>query len=154
MVNENMVFKLAPTGVGAEVSLSSLEWGVITQIDGKKTVREIARILALTLDETIEIIGVLRKKGLIFFDHEAEAETAYVSSKIIKEITDKLMQYIGPVAQYLISDVFTEMNLTADKLPIDRLPEFIELLSDEIDDDQKKINFQREMLGLMKEIKR
>ena len=64
------------------------------------------------------------------------------------------MRYIGPVAQYLINDVLTELNLTADKLSKDRLPEFIELLSDEISDENKKIKFQREMLNLIKEVKK
>ncbi|MCD6375611.1 MAG: hypothetical protein J7L94_08800 [Caldisericaceae bacterium] len=154
MVNENMVFKLAPTGVGSEISLSSLEWGVITQIDGVKTVKEIAGNLALTLEETYQIIASLRKKGLIFFDHQVDVKVEYVNEKVLKKITDRLMRYIGPVAQYLINDVLTELNLTADKLSKDRLPEFIELLSDEISDENKKIKFQREMLNLIKEVKK
>lgn len=147
-----MVFKLAPTGVGTEISLSSLEWGVITQIDGVKTVKEIAGNLALTLDETFQIISSLRKKGLIFFDHQVDVKVEYVNEAVLKKVTDKLMRYIGPVAQYLITDVLTELNLTPDKLPKERLPEFIELLSDEISDENKKINFQREMLSLIKQM--
>lgn len=154
MVNENMVFKLSPTGVGTEISLSSLEWGVITQIDGVKTVKEIAGNLALTLEETFQIIGSLRKKGLIFFDHQVDVKVEYVNEAIIKKITEKLMRYIGPVAKYLINDTLVELNLTADKLPVDRLPEFVEHLSDEISDEGKKINFQREMLSLIKQMKK
>ena len=135
-----------------EISLSSLEWGVITQIDGQKTVREIARNLALTLEETYQLIGSLRKKGLIYFDHEVETRVEYVSERFLKKITEKLTSYVGPVAQYLTHDILTELNIEMDKLPKNRAPEFIELLSDEISDEKKKINFQREMLTLLKEL--
>ncbi len=152
MVNENMVFKLAAKGTSKEISLSSIEWGVITQIDGEKTVGEIARNLALSPEEAFDVVDSLQKKGLIFFDHEVETKIDFVDERFIKKINDKLVKYIGPVAQYLINDMLAELKVEDKKLPKERVPEFIELLSDEITDEKKKVNFQREMLSLLKEL--
>ncbi|MHB2155421.1 hypothetical protein ACX8XN_13660 [Calditrichota bacterium GD2] len=152
MINENMVFKLAAKSSGHEISLSSVEWGVITQIDGQKTVGEIAGNLALSLEEAFEVVNALRKKGLIFFDREIEVKEEVVGKPFLQKVNETLTKYIGPVAQYLIHDVLTELRLEEEKIPKSRLPEFIEILSDEISDEKKKVNFQREMLSLLKQL--
>ncbi|MHB2147550.1 hypothetical protein ACX8XP_00710 [Calditrichota bacterium LG25] len=152
MINENMVFKLAAKSSGHEISLSSVEWGVITQIDGQKTVGEIAGNLALSLEEAFEVVNALRKKGLIFFDREIEVKEEVVGKPFLQKVNETLTRYIGPVAQYLIHDVLTELRLEEEKIPRSRLPEFIEILSDEISDEKKKVNFQREMLSLLKQL--
>ncbi|WP_456442575.1 hypothetical protein [Caldithrix abyssi] len=152
MINENMVFKLAAKSSGHEISLSSVEWGVITQIDGQKTVGEIAGNLALSLEEAFEVVNALRKKGLIFFDREIEVKEEVVGKPFLQKVNETLTRYIGPVAQYLIHDVLTELRLEEEKIPKSRLPEFIEILSDEISDEKKKVNFQREMLSLLKQL--
>ncbi|APF17974.1 hypothetical protein [Caldithrix abyssi] len=152
MINENMVFKLAAKSSGHEISLSSVEWGVITQIDGEKTVGEIAGNLALSLEEAFEVVNALRKKGLIFFDREIEVKEEVVGKPFLQKVNETLTKYIGPVAQYLIHDVLTELRLEEENIPKSRLPEFIEILSDEISDEKKKVNFQREMLSLLKQL--
>ncbi len=152
MVNENMVFKLALSGGASDISLSSVEWGIITQIDGIKTVGEIAKNLALTLDEAFAIFNSLRKKGLIYFDHEIEISVELVDEQFIKKVQDRLIKYIGPVAQYVITDVLQELKVEDNQIPKTQVPEFIEMLSEEISDEKKKINFQREMLKLLREL--
>lgn len=61
-----------------------------------------------------------------------------------------LVKIIGPVAPFVIEDVLSDINLSRTKYPSERVAELIELISDEIHDEVKKIKFQSEMLEFIK----
>ncbi len=152
MSSENVIFKLRADQLPKEVTLSSMEWAVITQIDGKRTVDDIARNLAMHVDEAVKIFEALAEKGLIVQSHVKEKRVERLSDSALKRIEKILTTYIGPVAVYVLKDAINELQTSDGHLLKDQLPELIELLSDEISDEKKNIQFQKEMLNFLKEL--
>ncbi len=149
-LNKNAVCRLVAGKMPGEVSLNSMEWAVITQIDGERTVAEIARKLSFSLNEALPIFNALLDKGLIEVSEIKSDEIEFVPVSFFNRLEKILIQFIGPVATYVINDTLIELNAQRTKYPKTMVPELIELLSDEISDESKKIEFQKQMLNLLK----
>lgn len=150
-LSENAVCRLSTGKIPGEVSLNSMEWAVITQIDGERSVAEIAKKLTFSSSEAISIFQTLLSKGLIEIVEIKEHQIKEVPPTFFDKVEKILVQFIGPVAVYVINDTLLELNADRDHYPKAMVPELIELLSDEISDDTKKIQFQKKMLDLMRE---
>ncbi len=150
-LNKFAVCQLVAGKIPGEVTLNSMEWAIITQIDGEHTVQQIAQKLTFSDAEAIMIFNSLLSKGLIEIVAVKEPELKTVPSAFFTQLEKILIRYIGPVAVYVINDSLLELNASREKFPKTLAPELIELLSDEISDDAKKIQFQKEMLHLIKE---
>ncbi len=151
--HEYVVFGLSKTKSPTEVTLRSSEWAIITQIDGQKSILEIAQVLAMTLDEAFDLFNGLYQKGLIDIVSTQKIKETCVPEEFFDRLQTELTQIIGPVAPFVIEDVLWNMDSKKEALPITRLPELIETISEEIPDDKKKLVFQQQMLTLMKEYK-
>jgi len=150
-VNENVVFSLAQDKSPAEVTLRSTDWAVITQIDGHKTVAEIASILALTMEEAVVHFTWLYDKGLLKYVSSDMGGEKVLPPVIFEKLENELMQILGPVAPYVIDDVLWTMEVKRSDFKLNKLAELIESISDEIEDEDKKLIFQQKMLLLIQE---
>ncbi|MGD9897607.1 MAG: hypothetical protein AB7T22_00640 [Calditrichaceae bacterium] len=146
----HVVFGLTGSKSPAEVTLRSAEWAVITQVDGNKSVDDIAQVLALTEEEAIGLFIGLYEKGLIEIQSTEKPLTKLVNHEFFENLEKELMAVIGPVAPFLIEDTLLEMGEDKDKFMVERIPDLIETISDEINDDGKKIKFQSVMLNYIK----
>ncbi len=151
-VTESGIFTIATGKSPSDVSLRSAEWAIITQIDGSKTIGEIALALAMTLEEAIDTFSGLVEKGLITFISTENLEESYLPPVFFENLEDQLTKIIGPVAPFILEDTLWSLDLKKEKFKAEKLAELIEAISDEIMDDSKKIDFQQIMLGLMKEL--
>lgn len=149
-LNKNAICRLVTGKMPGEVSLNSMEWAIITQIDGERTIDEIARKLTFSLPEALQIFNALLDKGLIEISKVKEIEIKAVSPKFFNQLEKILIKFIGPVAIYVINDSLMELDAERSKFPKTMAPELIELLSEEISDETKKIEFQKQMLTLLK----
>jgi len=153
-VNENVVFCLAQDKSPAEVTLRSTDWAVITQIDGHKTVAEIASVLALTMEEAVVHFTWLYDKGLLKYVSSVMGNEKLLSPFIFDKLENELTQILGPVAPYVIDDVLWAMEVKRSEFKLNKLAELIESISDEIEDENKRLVFQEKMLLLMQEANR
>jgi hypothetical protein len=151
-IKNNQIYVLAKDKSPTDVKLKSSEWAIITQVDGEKTVKEIAETLALKDEEAFALFEGLIEKGLIGLYGDSNPEEQFVSDKFFEVLKKEFIDVVGPVAPFIISDVFLENELKKDKLKQEMIPELIELLSDEITDEKKKVKFQQKMLNYLKEI--
>lgn len=149
-LNKHAVCCLVAGKMPGEVSLNSMEWAVITQIDGERTVEDIAKKLTFSLPEAIQIFNSLIDKGLIEVAKIKEIKIQTVSPAFFNQLEKILITFIGPVATYVINDTLMELNAERSKFPETMVPELVELLSEEISDEAKKIEFQKQMLNLLK----
>lgn len=86
------VFNISPSGSANTVSLKPLEWQVLTQINGERSVIEIGEILGLHEFEVAKIIYSLTTAGLL---HEiTDAKVAY------REIVDDT--FLSPSLRLLL----------------------------------------------------
>jgi len=76
----------------------------------------------------------------------------YVNEDFFIKVESVLVNYIGPVAPYVINDGLLELNEEKDKFLKENVPLLIESLSQEIIDDTKRVKFQQEMLKVIKDL--
>ena len=57
--DEQVIFKLASNKSPSDLTLRSSEWAVITQVDGKRSIVEIAEVLAMASDEAVNLFNGL-----------------------------------------------------------------------------------------------
>ncbi len=151
--NEYYVFALSRDKSPSEVTLRSAEWAIITQIDGQKTVGEIANILAMSYEEAINYFVGLYDVSLLRLITTRKSEKHIVPDSFFETLENELTRIIGPVAPYLIDDTLWNLDLIKENFIAEKVPQLIEAISDEIPDEEKRIAFQQVMLELIKELK-
>lgn len=149
VIHDDMVFRVSTKRSPSEMKLKSLEWAIVTQLNGEKSVSQIGEILALNNDETHELFERLEKAGLLELV-ESSGNDPYVSAELFAEVEYRLTYYLGPVAAILIEDMLRELKRSKANLDKRQLPQLVELLAMEISSPEKRVEFQREMLQKLK----
>ncbi len=151
VLDKYTVFSLSREKSPSEVTLRSAEWAVITQLDGHKTVEEIADRLSFSIDEALDLFSGLLSKGLVDFVSRKNLKLSLVPIDFFKHVEEELVRIIGPVATFVIDDVLWAMGEKKETFLTDKVAELIEAITEEIPDDNKKLVFQKKMLELIKE---
>ncbi len=151
--HEHVVFALSKGKSPTDVTLRSAEWAVITQIDGHKTIADVAKVLALNLDEALNLFNGLYEKELIEIVSTTRLKEDIAPTQFFSNLETELTAVIGPVAPFVIEDALWAIEGSKEAFLLERLPELIETISEEIPDDEKKVMFQQRMLKVMKEVK-
>lgn len=128
------------------VKLKSTEWAVLTQMDGKKTVGEIADTLAMSEVEITAIIESLEEQSVIENIGSSTEVVEYIAPGFFDELQQILIRLIGPVAAIIIDDILIDMGKEKDNVEKENISIFVEAVSNEIDDEKKKLSFQQIML--------
>ena len=97
--------------------------------------------------DTLKInLEKLIKQGLI----EPVKRNLPVLDKIfLQALKINLSKVIGPMADFLIEEVVSEMELTAHGIPVHQAAELITTLSYEIPDEEKRIEFKKSMMDIL-----
>jgi hypothetical protein len=153
VTSSNAVYRLAARP-SADVQLRAEDWSVLTQLDGEKTIMEIAAASQLNELFTSKIICRLHELGLIELVAVQVAETSpvfdYVDESFVSRVEADLMQAIGPMASIVVDDCAEQMGYNRRELPKDAVPELIERLANEIPDTARRNKFQEAMLERMR----
>lgn len=145
--NNHVVFSVISSQAVTDAQLKSSEWAIVTQIDGSQTIAQIIEKLDLDEDDCLSTLYLLFQKKLIQIQKIQTADQIYVSEELFNKIEESLVKIIGPVANYLIEDVMWELNESRDKFDKEKVPMLIEAISQEINDEQKSVQFQQQMLN-------
>jgi hypothetical protein len=145
-----VLININPNNPPTESSLSSAEWQVITQVDGKKNLQNIMDSLKLEENRGLEIFYKLHQKDLIQIVVEQKNREEVAGEKFFFKLEEVLVKIIGPVAVYVINDVLWELSESREKFRKDNIPLLIESISSEITDEKKRMLFQKEMLDVIK----
>lgn len=148
-IHGKMVFRLSSRRSPKEVKLLHLEWAVVTQLDGEKTVDEIANVLALSFEESRQIFATLLKEGLLELVHMPE-DDRYLAPTVFDEIEYELTVLLGPVAGILLDEVMSTIGRTKDKFDKNTLPIFLDFLANHITDLEKRNKFQKNIFVKLK----
>lgn len=148
---KNMIFKLSSKRSPQEVSLKSLEWAVVTQLNGEKTIGQIGEILALNQDELEQIFARLTGEGLLEYVRSASPDES-PSPAFINNLERQFKYYVGPVADIILNDTLNDLKTSRQFLEKRQISLLVELLSFQISNPKKRFQFQRDMLNDMKEL--
>jgi|CXWK01.1.fsa_nt_gi hypothetical protein len=151
--SSSAIYRLAARP-SADVQLRAEDWSVLTQLDGEKTILEIAEASQLNELFTSKIISRLHELGLIELVAVQMAEPApaadFVDDGFIAAVEADLIQAIGPMASIVVEDCAEQMGHGRGSIPKDAVPELIERLANEIPDSARRTKFQEAMLERMR----
>lgn len=145
-----MIFVVNNEKTAEDNDLLHLEWAVVSQLDGRKTVRQIAENLALNPTEVEEIFKKLVSDDLLVLVNKPE-ENIIVPSEFIKLVNHEMTHLLGPVASVIIEDIMDMMRLNKENIDRRNLPNLIDLLTNQIDDPVKQIEFQKNIYPQIKQ---
>jgi len=153
--SSNAIYRLA-SRPSADVQLRAEDWSVLTQLDGEKTILEIADASQLNELFTSKIICRLYELGLIELVAVQVAEATPVVDAIdesfLRQVEADLMQAIGPMASIVVDDCAEQMGHGRSSIPKEAVPELVERLANEIADANRRNRFQESMLERMKDL--
>ncbi|MFZ0391606.1 MAG: hypothetical protein WAN36_14190 [Calditrichia bacterium] len=148
-INDSMVFRLNRGRSPGEIKLLNLEWAVITQLDGQKTVGKISDSLSLSLKEREEIFRKLINAGLLELVSQ-EKKQGSIDPKILDTIRHQLTTLVGPVADIIYEETFKEIRKPATEFSMNDLAILIDLLTSQIGSNDKKEQFQKNVYDQVK----
>jgi hypothetical protein len=150
-INEKMVFVVNNQQTPENSDLLHLEWAVISQLDGQKTVGQIADNLALNTAEIQEILKKLMDANLLI-QVDSNSEDDLIPGEFFKHLSHDMTYLLGPVASIVLEDVLEMMHMNKEKMSKSLLPSLIDLISNQIDDPVKQIEFQKRIYSKVKPI--
>jgi hypothetical protein len=129
-----------------EISLDADMIRLLIAIDENKSLHQIADEVGMKDDTLKKNVLKLLEQGLI----EAVKKDLPVMDKIfLQALKINLSQSIGPMANILIEEVVSEMELTAPEIPVHQAAELITALSHEIPDEKRRIEFKKSMMDIL-----
>lgn len=129
-----------------EIVLKSIQWKILSQIDGKKTIADIAQNTGLGVSDTMKVFYTLVKAGLLREAHPSEAESPAClvelpETPFMKVLKDDLTKAIGPVAPFIIRETAQEMGLDLLADDLEQKAALIETLSSKIPSETMSLQF-------------
>ena len=148
-----VVFKLSSGDVAGEINLKPEAWRILTQVNGVRTVADVAQSIGMDTVTVTQIVDMLYKSGIL----EVAAGSAPIPAETVdvaffKQVTTELARAMGPLAQIIIEDEVTNLNENMDDFPRDRIPDLVERVSAAIPDVKKRLAFQQIMLDTIRKL--
>lgn len=145
------VFNISPSGSTNTVSLKPIEWQVLAQVNGERSVIQIADILNLHEFEVAKIIYSLTTAGLL---HEVTDAKSIFREIVEESFFDRLTEYftevMGPIGPVIIDDEIRLLGEDRGAFPQDKAAELVERVSLEIADGGKRAQFQKQMVAVLR----
>ncbi len=143
-----LVFKQAIRGDLGKLSLNGQMLSVLMGFDGKKTLGQVAQQLGLNLATIRPIVAQLLKYKLV---ERVEVAVDTVDQDFISFLISQLSVAIGPLGGIVVEDGLEDLGFTKTNFPTHRTAELVNLLSQEIQREDKRIQFKQVMLKKIKE---
>jgi hypothetical protein len=129
-----------------EISLDADMIRLLIAIDENKSLYLIAEEVDMETTTLKTTLSKLLEQGLI---EPVKKDVTYLDRFFLEALRINLSKVIGPMAEILIEDVITEMNLKSSEIPINQVAELINNLSLEIPDEKDRIDFKKSMLAIL-----
>jgi hypothetical protein len=98
---------------------------------------------AVTLKKNL---SKLLEQGLI---EPVKKDLPVLDKIFLQALKINLSKVIGPMAEILIEEVVSDMELNAPEIPVHQAAELITILSHEIPDEKKRIEFKKSMMDIL-----
>jgi len=134
-------------GMG-EVTLDGGMLSVLMELDGSRTVAEVAGQLSLGSGAARGVISRLLKLNLI---EPVEETVSVLDEDFFDYLRVQLTSAIGPLAEILIEDAADDLGHSPSRFPSYGAAELVDLLSREIRREDKRTVFKQKMVNKIKE---
>jgi hypothetical protein len=145
------VFNISPSGSTDTVSLKPIEWQVLAQINGERSVLEIAEILSLHEFDVARIIFSLTTAGLLHeITNAAFLNREIVNDEFFTQLTSLFTEVMGPIGPVIIDDEIRLLGEDRAAFPQGKAAELVERISLEIANGEKRAQFQKQMVAVLR----
>lgn len=136
-----------PRDNSGPISLQPDEWQVLTFVDGRRTIREVCVLSSLSNFDVCKRLLNLHHIGLVVISAAAPTTSrppaaSRVSERFLPAVRNGLTRFVGPIADILLDEVAETLGVTLERLSVDRVPELVNLLCNEIDSPDKRNQFR------------
>ncbi len=143
-----LVFRRVVRSNIGNVSLDSQMLDVLMELDGKKNLGSIVKKTGMTTGNLREAVSKLLKLNLI--ENVIEGAGTFLDDDFMSYLNEQLALAIGPVAEIIIEDAVSELGYRMSQIPSHKIAELIDLLSRDIQREERKESFK---LNMVKRIK-
>ncbi len=146
-VTPQSVFRLSAASAPAEIQLSPETWRVIAQINGARTISEIAANLKTDSAAVEKAAQDLYRLGLLREGQESdEPARTTVDGAFFDHIEAEFIKMIGPFGPILIGDEIEYLGASRENFPRVQVAELVERISAHITEEPRRVRFQQIML--------
>ncbi len=145
------VFNISPSGSTNTVSLKPIEWQVLAQVNGERSVVEIGDILDLPEFEVAKIVYSLTTAGLLHEVSDARSVLReIVDDEFFVQLADHFTDVMGPIGPIIIEEEIVLLGEDQAAFPQAKASELVERVSLEIADSAKRAKFQKQMVIVLR----
>ncbi|MBI9086690.1 MAG: hypothetical protein JEZ11_24035 [Desulfobacterales bacterium] len=141
-----MYFKKTIQKEQGDISMDAAMMRLLLAIDENKSIAEISKEIALDLLTTRKALEKLYKLGLVAM---VTKTGPVLDQSFCDQLRQNIAKAVGPIGEFLVEDVASDMKFAVDKIPISRAPDLIEALAKEIPDEQMRLEFVRSTIGII-----
>ncbi|MGH2634207.1 MAG: DUF4388 domain-containing protein [Tepidiformaceae bacterium] len=134
------------------ITLQPHEWQVLSQVDGRTTIGEIAANMRCDEFSLMEALVPMVSGGMLKLELATRAAPvrAVASPAFFASLTAAVAAAMGPLAEIIIDDCIDGMGLTRESLPREMVSTLVERIASEIRDVEKRVRFQQTMLAILR----
>jgi hypothetical protein len=138
-----LVFKRVNRKDFGEFSMDSHMLGLLMEIDGKKSLSQIAQSRGWKLGDIQNAIVRLLELKLIA---PVQATVVTVDDDFLDYLRLQLSHAVGPIAEILIEDAIADLGHSRDRFPTNQVAELVDLLAKEIQRDDRAMQFKKNII--------
>jgi hypothetical protein len=146
------IFALSSDSQRNRVSLDRRLWRVLSKINGNNTVRDICHSLRANEFSVCKVLTYLHNQGIIQLVSVGRQVIWRHRDTFFAALEEVLTGYIGPIATVVVDDVLAEMNKSRDYINRYDVPLLVERISENLEDEEERIQFQSHMLTLIQKL--
>ncbi|MBN2299244.1 MAG: DUF4388 domain-containing protein [Deltaproteobacteria bacterium] len=144
--SSSVIYSLDPDIKEKDISLKSIQWKVLANINGKRSIADIAQNVGLGVSDAMKVFYTLIKLELLRDADVSESETAVISidlpeTSFISALSNDLIRAIGPIAPFIIRETAQDMDLDLLADDVGQRAALIETLSSKIPDERMSLKF-------------
>jgi len=125
------------------ITVPHVGWRVLSKVDGRRNVQEIAEMLRVPYAYTAKVIFNLHKAGLVEIVTPAtKPVTEIVPPVLLNRLGSILTDIMGPMAPFVLADQIQTLGESQEAFPEAKLDELIGSLSREISDGKLRNKFE------------
>ena len=144
------VFKRVTRESMGEFSLDAKMLRVLMELDGKKKPDAIAEKAGMKIGMVREVILRLLKLDLV---EPVEDAIPILSKGFMEYLITQLALAIGPIAEILVEDAMSDLGHNGLRFPSHRAAELVDLLSRQIEREEKRKEFKHNLVKKLREKK-
>lgn len=149
------IYKLSSTAPAQDISLKPEAWRILTQINGERTVTDIAQGLGMDENLVKQVAVTLYQAGILEMtapEPNVPAQPAIVPTAFLDLMQHELARAMGPMAEMIIEDEIQGLGQTRALFRQELIPDLVERVSESIRDETRRIKFQQVMLEAIRKL--